>query len=92
MLGNVLRKDFHFIISKNIFSCGEIKTRLSDIHLAVGFVIEYRAVNTSIEHNLTVATGDILNVMDDAEKIGKREVLIIKRLGMKRCQLPQPDP
>lgn len=60
--------------------------------LAVGFVIEYRAVNTSIEHNLTVATGDILNVMDDAEKIGKREVLIIKRLGMKRCQLPQPDP
>lgn len=60
--------------------------------LAVGFVIEYRAVNTSIEHNLTVATGDILNVMDDVEKIGKREVLIIKRLGMKRCQLPQPDP
>ena len=60
--------------------------------LAVGFVIEYRAVNTSIEHNLTVATGDILNVMDDAEKIGKREVLIIKRLGMKRCQLPQPYP
>lgn len=60
--------------------------------LAVGFVIEYRAVNTSIEHNLTVAIGDILNVMDDAEKIGKREVLIIKRLGMKRCQLPQPDP
>ena len=48
--------------------------------LAVGFVIEYRAVNTSIEHNLTVATGDILNVMDDAEKIGKREVLRIKRL------------
>ena len=60
--------------------------------LAVGFVIEYRAVNTFIEHNLTVATGDILNVMDDAEKIGKREVLRIKRLGMKRCQLPQPDP
>ena len=60
--------------------------------LAVGFVIEYRAVNTSIEHNLTVATGDILNVMDDAEKIGKREVLRKKRLGMKRCQLPQPDP
>ena len=60
--------------------------------LAVGFVIEYRAVNTSIEHNLTVATGDILNVMDDAEKIGKREVLRIKRLGMKRCQLPQTDP
>lgn len=60
--------------------------------LAVGFVIEYRAVNTSIEHNLTVATGDILNVMDDAEKIGKREVLRIKRLGMKRCQPLQPDP
>lgn len=60
--------------------------------LAVGFVIEYRAVNTSIEHNLTVATGDILNVMDDAEKIGKREVLRIKRLGMKKWQPLQPDP
>ena len=60
--------------------------------LAVGFVIEYQAVNTSIEHNLTVATGDILNVMDDAEKIGKREVLRIKRLGMKKWQPLQPDP
>lgn len=36
--------------------------------LAIGFIIEYKAVNTSIEHNLTVAAGDMLNVMDDAKK------------------------
>lgn len=36
--------------------------------LAVGFVIEYKAVTVSIENNLKVAKGDVLAAIDDADK------------------------
>ena len=36
--------------------------------LAVGFVIEYKAVTVSIENNLKVAKGDVPAAIDDADK------------------------
>lgn len=36
--------------------------------LAVGFVIEYKAVTVSIENNLKVAKGDVLAAIDEADK------------------------
>lgn len=49
--------------------------------LAVGFVVEYKAVTVSIEHNLKVAKGDVIDAIDDADKNWEKRSLEEKKMG-----------
>ncbi len=48
--------------------------------LAVGFVVEYKAVTVSIDHNLKVAKGDVIDAIDDADKNWEKRSLEEKKM------------